>query len=453
MQMQVGALAAIPQLESRTDEQLQSESKHRVAAKAILGARAAERYDVDAARKYFNEALAGCHPQERPALRQMMKASMALAERRPDDLKAAMEKLGQEAPSGRQLFMLRMMGLLIPPASAGIVAAHPRHRPADPARDRAAGGRPRPRQADRAAVRRHRHRPARSSSASCSSWSRSACWCCSGEGARRGRARPRRPGGARRARSVERAPTAGAGTRARAGRPAPSSVKIATITRRIASRRSGSRQRVLERARAPRRGRPRPRPRTRRQLLVAGQLRAGGEPVGDEVAGHAVEQLERLVGLPAREQQPGQLAPSRRVVRVDLERAAQRLLVAARRPARRPRRARGASKKRSTTGGRRRAGELVDHLAVAERLDRRKAADRRSGAAVAWLASVSSLASSTLPSCAVDGALEHRAPACGRARTSPPRSPPARAARAERSSTRCSKSASVTSIGAAMHRI
>jgi hypothetical protein len=122
IQMQVGALAAIPQLESRTDEQLVSESKHRVAAKAILGARAAERYDVDAARKYFNEALAGCHPQERPALRQMMKASMALAERRPDDLKAAMEKLGQEAPSGRQLFMLRMMGLLIPPSSAGILA-------------------------------------------------------------------------------------------------------------------------------------------------------------------------------------------------------------------------------------------------------------------------------------------------------------------------------------------
>src|SRR5215208_5184825 len=122
MQMQVGALAAIPQLEARTDEQLQSESKHRVAAKAILGARAAERYDVDSARKYFNEALAGAHPQERPALRQMMKASMALAERRPDDLKDAMEKLGQEAPSGRQLFMLRMMGLLVPPASAGIVA-------------------------------------------------------------------------------------------------------------------------------------------------------------------------------------------------------------------------------------------------------------------------------------------------------------------------------------------
>jgi hypothetical protein len=122
MQMQVGALAAIQQLEGRTDEQLQSESKHRVAAKALLGARAAERYDVKAARAYFNEALAGCHPQERPALRQMMKASLALAERRPDDLKEAMEKLGQEAPSGRQLLMLRLMGLVLPAPGAGVFA-------------------------------------------------------------------------------------------------------------------------------------------------------------------------------------------------------------------------------------------------------------------------------------------------------------------------------------------
>jgi hypothetical protein len=122
MQVQVGALAAIPQLESKTDEQLQGESRHRVAAKAILGARAAERYDAKAVRAYFNEALAGAHPQERPALRQMMKASLALAERRPDELKDAMEKLGQEAPSGRQLFMLRLMGLVAPPSSAGILA-------------------------------------------------------------------------------------------------------------------------------------------------------------------------------------------------------------------------------------------------------------------------------------------------------------------------------------------
>ena len=122
MQVQMGALAAIPQLETRTDEQLQGESRHRVAAKAILGARAAERYDAKTARAYFNEALAGAHPQERPALRQMMKASLALAERRPDELKDAMEKLGQEAPSGRQMFMLRTMGLVAPPASAGIFA-------------------------------------------------------------------------------------------------------------------------------------------------------------------------------------------------------------------------------------------------------------------------------------------------------------------------------------------
>ena len=122
MQMQVGALAAIPSLESRTDEQLESESKHRVAAKAILGARAAERYDVPAAKAYFNQAMAGVHPQERPALRQMMKASLALAERRPDELRDAMEKMGQEAPSGRQLFLLRAMGLIAPPAGAGLVA-------------------------------------------------------------------------------------------------------------------------------------------------------------------------------------------------------------------------------------------------------------------------------------------------------------------------------------------
>src|SRR5215203_3891776 len=121
MQVQVGALAAIPQLESKTDEQLQGESRHRVAAKAILGARAAERYDAKMARAYFNEALAGAHPQERPALRQMMKASLALAERRPDELKDAMEKLGQEAPSGRQLMLLRLMGLIAPAPGAGIL--------------------------------------------------------------------------------------------------------------------------------------------------------------------------------------------------------------------------------------------------------------------------------------------------------------------------------------------
>jgi hypothetical protein len=124
MQMRLGSLQAIPQLESRSDEELLKEQRHRAAARAILGARAAERYDAKAARSFFNEAMVGCHPQERPALRQMMKASLALAERRPDDLKAAVERLGQTPPSARQLFMLRIMGLLAPPPGAsGLIRA------------------------------------------------------------------------------------------------------------------------------------------------------------------------------------------------------------------------------------------------------------------------------------------------------------------------------------------
>jgi hypothetical protein len=121
MQYQVGGLSAIPQLEDRSDEQLQSESKHRAAAKAILGARAAERYDSETARKYFNEALAASHPQERPMLRQMMKAALAQAERRPDELREAMEKLGQEPPSNRQLMLLRLMSLIAPPPNSSIL--------------------------------------------------------------------------------------------------------------------------------------------------------------------------------------------------------------------------------------------------------------------------------------------------------------------------------------------
>jgi hypothetical protein len=119
MQYQMGSLSVIPQLENRSEEQLLSESKHRAAAKAILGARAAERYDADTARKYFNEALSACHPQERPMLRQMMKAALAQAERRPDELREAMEKLGQEPPSNRQMMLLRLMGLIAPPPNAG----------------------------------------------------------------------------------------------------------------------------------------------------------------------------------------------------------------------------------------------------------------------------------------------------------------------------------------------
>jgi hypothetical protein len=118
---QRGGLAAMQALESRSDEELERETKHKAAAMAILGARAADRYDAKAARAYFQRAIAAARPQERMQLRRMADASLALAERRAGDLKEAVEKLGQEAPSGRQLFVLQLMGLIAPPASAGIL--------------------------------------------------------------------------------------------------------------------------------------------------------------------------------------------------------------------------------------------------------------------------------------------------------------------------------------------
>jgi hypothetical protein len=115
-------LAAMQQMESRSDEELEAETKFRAAAQAILGARAAERYDAKAARAHFQRAIAAARPQERLQLRRMADASLALAERRADDLKRATERLGVEAPTTRQLRGLRLMGLVAPPKSAGPIA-------------------------------------------------------------------------------------------------------------------------------------------------------------------------------------------------------------------------------------------------------------------------------------------------------------------------------------------
>jgi hypothetical protein len=117
---QKGALAAMQKLESRSDEELEAETRYRSAAQAILGARAAERMDAKRAREHFRAAIAAARPQERLQLRRMAEASLALAERRAGDLKVAAEKLGQTPPTSRQLFMLRVMGVIAPPASAGI---------------------------------------------------------------------------------------------------------------------------------------------------------------------------------------------------------------------------------------------------------------------------------------------------------------------------------------------
>jgi hypothetical protein len=110
------------QLESRSDEELEAETRYKSAAQAILGARAAERYDAKAARAHFQRAIAAARPQERLQLRRMADASLALAERRADDLKKATERLGVDSPTSRQLLGLRFLGLIMPPASAGIVA-------------------------------------------------------------------------------------------------------------------------------------------------------------------------------------------------------------------------------------------------------------------------------------------------------------------------------------------
>ncbi len=118
---QRGGLEAIQALERRTDEELEAETKYKAAAMAILGARASERFDAEAARGYFQRAIAAARPQERMQIRRMADASLALAERRAGDLKSAVERLGQAPPSGRQLFALRAMGLLVPPSSAGIL--------------------------------------------------------------------------------------------------------------------------------------------------------------------------------------------------------------------------------------------------------------------------------------------------------------------------------------------
>jgi hypothetical protein len=97
-------LAAMQQLESRSDEELEAETRYKAAAQAI------------------QRALAAARPQERLQLRRMADASLALAERRADDLKRATERLGVDAPSNRQLWGLKFLGLIMPPASAGTLA-------------------------------------------------------------------------------------------------------------------------------------------------------------------------------------------------------------------------------------------------------------------------------------------------------------------------------------------
>ena len=118
---QRSAQASMQALETKSSEELEKETRFRSAAQAILGARAAERFDAQATRAHFQKALAAARPQERMQLRRMADAAIASAERRPGDLKAAMERLGQAPPSNRQLLMLRFVALLSPPPGASLL--------------------------------------------------------------------------------------------------------------------------------------------------------------------------------------------------------------------------------------------------------------------------------------------------------------------------------------------
>jgi hypothetical protein len=119
---QRGQVAAIQQLESRSDEELEAETRYKAFAQAVLGVRAAERQDAKKARGHFQRALAAARPQERMYIRRQADAALAFAERRAGDYAEAVERLGGDVPTGWSMFGFRMLGLVAPPASAGIVA-------------------------------------------------------------------------------------------------------------------------------------------------------------------------------------------------------------------------------------------------------------------------------------------------------------------------------------------
>ena len=129
---QKGALAAMQKLESRSDEELEAETRYKSAAQAILGARAAERMDAKRSREHFRVAIAAARPQERLQLRRMAEASLALAERRAGDLKVAAEKLGQTPPTEPPAARAARDGHRRPAAERRHRAPDRRHPAADP---------------------------------------------------------------------------------------------------------------------------------------------------------------------------------------------------------------------------------------------------------------------------------------------------------------------------------
>ena len=97
------AMAAMQQLETRSDEELEAETRFKAAAQAILGDARGRAHGRHKRARALPRAIAAARPQERLQLRRMAEASLALAERRAGDLKVATEKLGGTPPSNRQL--------------------------------------------------------------------------------------------------------------------------------------------------------------------------------------------------------------------------------------------------------------------------------------------------------------------------------------------------------------
>ena len=116
---QRGMIEAIQALQDKSDEELEAETRYRAHAQALLGERAAQRRDAKAVRMHFQKALAAARPQERLQFRRMAEHALAVVENRADDLQAVRAKLGADALTKGQVRMMRLMGLVAPPASAG----------------------------------------------------------------------------------------------------------------------------------------------------------------------------------------------------------------------------------------------------------------------------------------------------------------------------------------------
>ena len=91
------------QLENRSDEELEAETRFRCGRPGHPRRAGRGADGRQARREHYRVAIAASRPQERLQLRRMAEASLAIAERRPGDLKVAAEKLGQTPPTSRQL--------------------------------------------------------------------------------------------------------------------------------------------------------------------------------------------------------------------------------------------------------------------------------------------------------------------------------------------------------------